>query len=42
MISLYRAIACQIIVEKHGGRLQVQSDLGQGSEFCIYLPICSQ
>ncbi|MBD2487929.1 AAA family ATPase [Aulosira sp. FACHB-615] len=33
------AIARQIVVEKHGGRLEVQSQLGQGSEFCIYLPI---
>jgi PAS domain S-box-containing protein len=36
------AIAHQIIVEKHGGRLEVQSQLGQGSEFCIYLPICGR
>ncbi|MBD2496013.1 AAA family ATPase [Nostoc sp. FACHB-280] len=36
------AIARQIVVEKHGGRLEVQSQLGQGSEFCIYLPICEQ
>ncbi|OCQ99336.1 serine/threonine protein kinase [Nostoc sp. MBR 210] len=33
------AIARQIVVEKHGGRLEVQSQVGQGSEFCIYLPI---
>ena len=32
------AIAHQIIVEKHGGRLTVQSELGQGTEFCIQLP----
>ncbi|MEL6352096.1 MAG: ATP-binding protein [Cyanobacteria bacterium J06627_28] len=32
------AIARQIIVEKHGGRLTVQSELGQGTEFCIQLP----
>jgi PAS domain S-box-containing protein len=33
------AIARQIIVEKHGGSLEVQSELGQGSEFYIRLPI---
>uniref|UniRef100_UPI0030D7BDB2 AAA family ATPase n=1 Tax=Oculatella sp. LEGE 06141 TaxID=1828648 RepID=UPI0030D7BDB2 len=32
------AIARQIVVEKHGGRLEVQSKLGQGTEFCIWLP----
>ncbi|MEH2456665.1 ATP-binding sensor histidine kinase [Nostoc sp.] len=33
------AIARQIVVEKHGGSLDVQSELGQGTEFCIHLPI---
>jgi signal transduction histidine kinase len=33
------AIARQIVVEKHGGTLDVQSELDQGSEFCIRLPI---
>jgi PAS domain S-box-containing protein len=33
------AIARQIIVEKHGGSIDVQSELGQGTEFCIRLPI---
>jgi PAS domain S-box-containing protein len=33
------AIARQIVVEKHGGSLEVQSQLGQGSEFLIRLPI---
>jgi serine/threonine protein kinase len=33
------AIARQIIIEKHGGSLDVQSELGQGTEFCIRLPI---
>lgn len=32
-------IAHQIVTEKHQGRLEVQSDLGQGTEFCIRLPI---
>jgi signal transduction histidine kinase len=33
------AIAQQIVVEKHGGRLEVHSALGQGTEFYITLPI---
>jgi signal transduction histidine kinase len=33
------AIARQIVVEKHGGSLDVQSELDQGTEFCIRLPI---
>ncbi|MEM9213323.1 MAG: AAA family ATPase [Cyanobacteria bacterium P01_F01_bin.150] len=33
------AIARQIVVEKHGGQLEVRSDLGKGTEFCIHLPI---
>ncbi|MDZ7968231.1 MAG: AAA family ATPase [Nostoc sp. DedSLP03] len=33
------AIARQIVVEKHDGRLEVQSQLGQGSEFSISLPV---
>ncbi|MGC1215863.1 MAG: AAA family ATPase [Phormidesmis sp.] len=32
------AIAQQIIVEAHGGTLNVRSESGQGSEFCIHLP----
>ncbi|MGC1218189.1 MAG: HAMP domain-containing sensor histidine kinase, partial [Phormidesmis sp.] len=32
------AISQQIVVEKHGGGLTVQSELGQGTEFCIQLP----
>ncbi|MEH1835131.1 MAG: hypothetical protein V7L29_24505 [Nostoc sp.] len=30
---------CQIVVEKHGGSLDVQSELGQGTEGSIRLPI---
>jgi len=33
------AITRQIVVEKHGGRLEVKSQVGIGTEFCIYLPI---
>ncbi|USR89464.1 trifunctional serine/threonine-protein kinase/ATP-binding protein/sensor histidine kinase [Phormidium yuhuli AB48] len=32
------AIARQIVVDQHGGHLEVQSHLGQGTEFCIRLP----
>ncbi len=32
------AIARQIIVDTHGGSLNVQSEVGQGTEFCIRLP----
>jgi signal transduction histidine kinase len=35
------AIAHQIVVEKHGGSLEIQSKLGEGSEFCICLPIAA-
>lgn len=34
------SIARQIIVEKHQGTLEVNSLLGQGSEFVITIPIC--
>ena len=33
------AIAHQIVAEKHGGYLEVQSEPAQGTEFCICLPI---
>ena len=33
------AIAHQIIAEKHGGSLSVQSELGKGTEFIICLPV---
>lgn len=29
---------CQEIAERHGGRLTVQSELGQGSKFVVWLP----
>lgn len=33
------AIARQIVVEKHSGSLDVHSEVGQGTQFCIRLPI---
>ncbi len=36
------AIARQIVTEKHNGSIEVNSTLGQGSEFIITLPINSQ
>jgi signal transduction histidine kinase len=32
----------QQIVEEHGGRIQVKSEVGKGSEFIIYLPYSKQ
>ncbi|MEO1619545.1 MAG: HAMP domain-containing sensor histidine kinase, partial [Cyanobacteria bacterium J06632_3] len=37
--GLGMAIAHQIIVEAHEGSLKVRSGMGQGTEFCMYLPI---
>ncbi|NJR21252.1 MAG: response regulator [Richelia sp. CSU_2_1] len=34
-------IARQIIVEKHGGSIEVNSTLGEGTEFIIHLPLLS-
>ncbi|MBD2236754.1 ATP-binding protein [Aulosira sp. FACHB-113] len=33
------AIARQIVVEKHGGSLNVWSELGHGTEFTVQIPI---
>ena len=33
------SISYQIIVEKHGGKLQCISKLGQGTQFIIRIPI---
>ncbi|HEY9748264.1 MAG TPA: ATP-binding protein, partial [Allocoleopsis sp.] len=34
------SISYQIVVEKHGGQLYCYSQLGQGTEFVIQIPIC--
>lgn len=36
--GLGMAIAYQIIVEKHGGTIDIDSVLGQGTQFIIYIP----
>lgn len=36
------SISYQIIVEKHGGKLECQSELGQGTEFSITIPTQAQ
>ncbi|MEG4799489.1 hypothetical protein QUB63_04970 [Microcoleus sp. ARI1-B5] len=33
------AIARQIVVEKHGGAIEVNSHQGEGTEFAIVLPV---
>jgi signal transduction histidine kinase len=33
------SIAQQIIVQKHGGKLEVNSELGKGAEFIINIPV---
>ncbi len=37
--GLGMAIARQIVEEKHGGSLEVDSEVGKGTQFCIRLPI---
>lgn len=34
------AIASQIMVEKHGGAIDVNSEIGKGTEFVLTVPIC--
>lgn len=36
------SISYQIVVEKHGGSLRCESKAGEGTEFVIALPICTQ
>ncbi|BAT52879.1 Response Regulator Receiver Signal Transduction Histidine Kinase [Nostoc sp. NIES-3756] len=33
------SIARQIIVQKHGGQIEFNSEIGKGSEFIIYIPV---
>jgi PAS domain S-box-containing protein len=33
------AIARSIVVDKHGGRIEVQSVVGEGTDFTLYLPV---
>jgi signal transduction histidine kinase len=33
------AIALQIVMEKHGGNIEVNSILGKGTEFTIKIPV---
>ncbi|ETX02855.1 MAG: hypothetical protein ETSY2_34715 [Candidatus Entotheonella gemina] len=32
---------CSELIQRHGGRIWVESELGQGSTFCLTLPRCS-
>ncbi|MBN1142302.1 MAG: PEP-CTERM system histidine kinase PrsK [Deltaproteobacteria bacterium] len=38
-IGLYQ---CKNIVEAHGGRIEVQSEVGEGSTFTLFLPLASE
>jgi len=36
------SIACALVVERHGGALHLQSELGEGTTFTIRLPIAGK
>jgi signal transduction histidine kinase len=32
---------CKDIIDAHGGRIEVQSEMGKGTTFSVYLPVAS-